>query len=61
MSKGRCLEEFSQTKRMNNAASKKCKIICQKEDICKRVPEACGGILGDFVGWQGFQGKEEKE
>lgn len=46
---------------MNNAASKKCKIICQKEDICKRVPEACGGLLGDFVGWQGFQGKEEKE
>lgn len=61
VSKGiKCLEEFSQTKCMNNAASKKCKIICHREDICKSAPGACGGLL-DFVGRLGFKGKEEKE
>lgn len=62
VSKGiKCLEEFSQAKCMNNAASKKHKIICQREDICKSAPRACGGLLGDVVGWQGFKEREEKE
>lgn len=44
VSKGiKCLEEFSQTKSMNNATSKKCKIIYQREDICKRAPGAGAG------------------
>lgn len=44
--------EFSQTKRMNNATSKKCKIICQWEDICKRAPGVGGGLVGAVAGGQ---------
>lgn len=27
----------------------------------QRVPGTCGGFLANFVVWQGFKGKEEKE
>ena len=45
----KCLEEFFQTKCINNAVLKKSKIICQREDICKSTPTVSGGLL-DFVG-----------
>lgn len=45
----KCLEEFSGTKSMNNATSKKCKIICQREDVCNRAPETGGGLVRRFL------------
>lgn len=49
VSKGiKCLEEVSQAKGKNNTTSKKCKIICQREDICKRAPGAGGGLAKEI-------------
>lgn len=60
-SKGiKCLEEVSQAKRKNNATSKKCKIICQREDICKRAPGAGGGLARRFSRVTKFQGKGKR-
>lgn len=61
VSKGiKCLEEVSQAKRKNNATSKKCKIICQREDICKRAPGADGGLARRFSRVTKFQGKGKR-
>ena len=56
----KCLEEFSQTKSMNNSASKKCKQFVEGRTFAGS--SGAGGVLaGGFCWVHSFKGKEEDE